>query len=151
MTLHAQIWERLEHEYRALEHAVVISPRALALKVLEWLLKPQEGEAAKVDERVKYLSLEQLIALARKFLGKRNGPNSDRSEAYGEQGVLFSGQLQDRYPIPHASGEEPQYKLRSALTPIERAWNVRNLRKSARSRQEHADALEAEGKAVAAA
>jgi hypothetical protein len=82
-------------------------------------------------------------------LGKRFNIESDEADAY--HGDLFSGALQNRYPLPRSAGDEPVYKLRSRLTAEERAWNVQQLRKSSQARLEHADALEAEGQLVVAA
>lgn len=145
MSQHQQIVTEMERQYAALEGAVMVGPKALAYKVYQTFSK------GNVEPHIQYASLEHMTGMARKFLAKHNDPNADDNEVYGAQGSLFSGKLQDRYPVPRQSGEEPLYKKRSDLTAEERAWNVEQLRKSARSRQEHADALEAEGQARGAA
>jgi hypothetical protein len=81
----------------------------------------------------------------------QHDPDSDENPVHGQQtSFAFSGQLQDRYPIPRGAGADPAYKLRHLLTAAEREWNVQQLRKSGRARMEHADALEAEGQAAVA-
>ncbi len=77
--------------------------------------------------------------MARKALATQFSPDSRESRAY--QGELFSGLLQARYPIPRKQEEEPVYKLLDTLTETECRWNIRQLRKSANARVEHADAL----------
>ena len=144
MSEHAEIMSAMQGQMEAIDSAISIMPKALA-HATYCEISPDQGE----DRLVSYLTVEMLTAMARKLLGKRFSHESDETEAY--QGDLFSGALQARYPLPRAHGEEPTYKLRQYLTEDERAWNVNQLRKSAQSRLEHADALEAEGMMVAAA
>lgn len=152
MTQHHNIVAELERQYVALKDAVLVGPKALAYKAYATFAKDEKGEVRNVDPNLQYASVEHITNMARRFLSKKNDPDGDDNEVYGEQGAFsFSGQLQDRYPVPHGRGEEPLYKKRSHLTAEERAWNVQSLRKSARSRQEHADALEAEEQGRAAA
>lgn len=134
-----------ERQSLFLKDAVLLSPAALAHRVFEVFGDPE------VEPHVQYTSVEHLKHMARVYLARRNEADSDENPAHGAQASFeFSGQLQDRYPVPRKSGEEPVYKLRSHLSEEERAWNVAQLRKSARSRLEHADALEAEGQMKAA-
>ncbi|MQV80727.1 hypothetical protein [Sinorhizobium meliloti] len=120
----------------------VISPTALAIAVL------QRFEPGRLEPHIEYTSLEHFKQMARRVLAHRFGEEGDDNPAYEDQGQLFSGHLQDRYPIPRKRNAEPQYKLRFLLTERERAWNVEQLRKSASARLAHADALEAEGLAA---
>lgn len=148
MTEHHQIVVEFECQYEKLRGAELIGPKALAFAVYRTFAK---GKPA-VEPHIQYASIEHLASMARRFLAKKADPDSDENEVYGEQGAFsFSGQLQERYPLPRKPGEEPVYKKRCLLTPEERAWNVEQLRKSARSRQEHGDALEAEGREQVAA
>lgn len=142
-TNHQQIREEIARQYEAFGGAIIVSPSGLAHRVFE--VFSSGGE----DARIQYVSVEHLKHMARQFLRKRHDPDSDESEAYDAQGSLFSGALQDRYPIPRKSGEEPVYKLRQFLTDEERAWNVEQLRKSAGARLRHADALEGEARSAA--
>lgn len=143
MTEHQQIVTEFESQYDKLRGAVVIGPKALAFAVYQTFAI---GKPA-VEPHIQYTSMEHLTAMARRFLAKKADPDSDDNEVYDQQGSFsFSGQLQERYPLPRKPGDEPLYKKRHLLTAEERAWNVEQLRKSARSRQEHADALEAEGR-----
>lgn len=143
MNQYQQIKAEMNRQYENLSDAVLVSPSGLAHRVFETFATGDEGA------QIQYTSLEHLKQMSREFLRHQKNPESDGSEAYSAQGELpgisFSGQLQDRYPLPRKAGDEPAYKLRGHLTAEERAWNVKQLRKSAQARQEHADALEAEG------
>lgn len=146
MNQHQQITAEMERQYQAMEAAILVGPSALAHAVFEKFSDGEEGA------HIAYASLEHLKHMARVFLAKRKDPDADESDAYQlSLGTQFSGKLQDRYPLPRKSGEEPTYKLRTHLTTDEREWNVKQLRKSARARLEHADALEAEGQMRGAA
>lgn len=143
MSEHKEIMTAMQSQLEGWDSAIAIMPSALASATYE-AIKDGEEESRLTE----YLSLQQLKAMARALLGKRFSHDSDETDAY--DGDLFSGALQERYPLPRKNGEEPTYKLRSHLTGDERAWNVEQLRKSARARLEHADALEAEGQEQAA-
>lgn len=136
----------MARQYEGLQDAILVSPSALAHRVFETFADSE------VEPHVAYACVEHLKAMARKFLASQNEADSDENPTHGGQGSFeFSGQLQQRYPIPRKSGDEPVYKLRAELTLLERAWNVNALRKSASARLAHADALEAEGMSRAAA
>ena len=149
MNQHQKINAEFERQYMFLEDAILISTSALAHRVFESFSTGDE------EPHIEYTSLEHMKHMARVFLARRKDVEGDLNEAHAQGeldlGVAFSGKLQDRYPLPRKDGEEPVYKRRSDLTEDERAWNVQQLRKSARARLEHADALEAEGMMVAAA
>lgn len=144
MNEHSQVIEEIKRQYDRFSDAVTVNPSSLAWGVHEVLASGMESDSTK------YLSLEQLKQMCRQFLRRWKDADGEENDTHGAQGDLdfgiqFSGKLQDRYPLPRKSGEEPSYKLRQHLTPEERDWNVKQLRKSAKARQEHADALEAEG------
>lgn len=143
MNQHQMITAEMKRQYESLCDAVLVAPSGLAHRVFETFKTGDESP------QIQYTSLEHLKQMAREFLRRQKNPDSDESKSYSAQddlpGINFSGQLQDRYPLPKKVGEEPVYKLRHHLTPEERQWNVTQLRKSAQGRQEHADALEAEG------
>lgn len=143
MSLHDDIISRFARHHEALAGASTIGPLALAEPVL------REYNPTPLEPHVEYLSLEHLKHMARRFLAGIHGAEGEENPAH--QGELFSGILQERYPIPRKTGEEPVYKRRCDLTAEERAWNVAQLRKSAYSRLAHADALEAEGNSMVAA
>lgn len=137
MSLHDDIKTAIQATIDAMGDAVALSPTSLALAV-------QRGYATgHIQPHIQYTSLEHLKAIARRVLSGRYEADSEDNESH--QSELFSGQLQDRYPIQVKRGEQPIYKLRYALEPHEVEWNVNILRKSARARLEHADALEAWG------
>lgn len=150
MNQHQRIMGEIQRQYEFLEDAVIVSPSGLAHIVFESFSTGEE------EAHIQYTSIEHLKQMAREFLRRRKTPDGEENEAHGAQGDLdlgtqFSGKLQDRYPIPRKQGEEPAYKRRFDLTAEERRWNVRQLRRSAGARLEHADALEAEGQLVSAA
>lgn len=148
MNQHQHIMAEFDRQYEALREAIGISPSALAHRVFEAFADDE------IEPHIAYASVEHLKQMARNYLRKA-AEDTDENPVYNRQITLdfpgFSGQLQDRYPLPRPAGSEPVYKLRSHLTPEERAWNVALLRKSGRARLEHADALEAEGQISSAA
>lgn len=150
MNQHQRITQEFARQYEMLRDATIISPASLAHGVYEEFTTGEE------DLHIQYASLEHMKHMARVFLARQKDADGDENPTHAMQGDLdlgigFSGKLQDRYPLPRKAGEEPVYKLRSELTELERAWNVKQLRKSAQARQEHADALEAEGQLKGAA
>jgi len=147
---HQRIMGEIAQQYEFLSEAVIVAPSSLAHRAFEAFSTGEE------EAHIQYASLEHFKQMAREFLRRRKTPDGEENEAHAAQGDLdlgtrFSGKLQDRYPIPRPNGEEPAYKRRFDLTAEERAWNVRQLRRSAIARREHADALEAEGQLVSAA
>ncbi|MGI3168424.1 hypothetical protein ACRARG_04680 [Pseudooceanicola sp. C21-150M6] len=150
MNQHQRIMSEMAVQYGYFSEAVIVAPSGLAHRVFEAFCVGDE------EAHIQYASLEHLKHMARVFLARRKDADGDEGEAYVRQGefdlgTAFSGQLQDRYPLPRKQGEEPVYKLRRDLTADERAWNVAQLRKSGKARLEHADALEAEGQLSGAA
>jgi hypothetical protein len=139
MAVHEDITSFMQRWITAREEAAILSPTVLAVAAR------QNFERGPLELHIEYTSLEHLKQMARRVLANRYNDDGEDNPAY-EQGELFSGHLQQRYPIPHQRGSDPQYKLRHLLTDRERAWNVEFLRKSATARLAHADALEAEGR-----
>ena len=139
MSLHEAISTAMVRFIEARADCVIISPAAVAAATL------QEFAAPDLEPHIEYASLEHFKNMARKVLARRFDDEGDDNSAYAGQGELFSGHLQERYPIPRKKGEDAVYKRREDLTPEERRWNVKSLRKSADARLAHADALEAEG------
>ena len=135
-SLHKDIETALQIERDKLGSIKDIAPATLALAVQ----KRFKGRGRKIEPHIQYTSFEHLKQMARKIL-RRFEPDSDESQSI--QGEMFSGHLQDRYPIPHAPDEDPIYRLREALTYEEAKWNCVRLRKSIVARMEHADALQA--------
>lgn len=144
MSLHEEITRFQTKFIEDRRDCAILSPGALASATL------QQFAPGKLEPHIEYASLEHFKAMGRKALARRFDDEGEENAAYSAQGEMFSGHLQERYPVPRKRGEEPQYKLRSLLTPEERRWNVSILRKSAEGRMLHADALEAEGKSIAA-
>ena len=114
---------------------IAISPTLLAVRTFDAFSSTQ------TEIHIEWSSVEHFKSLARRMLARQYEHDSDENEAY--QGDMFSGELQDRYPVPRAKGEDPIYKHRSTLTRDELDWNISQLRKSADARLRHADALQA--------
>jgi len=135
MTLHETIMTDIQKAMTRLGDLAIISPTTIALEVQS---KYTDGP---IEPHIEYTSLEHLKQMCRKVLASKHEFDGEENEVH--QGELFSGALQERYPIPHEPGGEPLYKRLELLTPAEIKWNVESLRKSARARLDHADALEA--------
>lgn len=140
MSMHEEINIAMQKWVEDRGDCAVVSPTALAIAVL------RRFEPGRLEPHIEYTSLEHFKQMARRVLAHRFGDEGESNPAYEEQGQLFSGHLQDRYPVPHQRGADPRYELRHLLTEKERAWNVEQLRKAGWARLTHADALEAEGR-----
>lgn len=134
MSLHEELMATINREIESKGGATYVSPTALALAVQAGFM------TGPVEPHLQYASLEHLKALSRSALRRYE---HDDEESQSMQDDMFTGLLQDRYPIPREPGGEPVYKLREQLTDAEVDWNVTSLRKSAAARLEHADALAA--------
>lgn len=135
MSLHEEVVTAIHREIDNFGSVVALSPTSVALAVQAAFGAPG------TEAHIRYTSLEHLKHMARRVLAGRFDPEGDENEAH--QGEMFSGDLQDRYPVPRKRDEEPLYKQRDAMTADEVEWNVEQLRKSAKARLRHADALEA--------
>lgn len=145
MSLHESITVEMQRYIEDRADCAILSPAAIAAHAYD-LFAPE-----KVEPHIEYGCLEHYKSMARKVLAGRFADDGEQNKSYDGQGELFSGHLQERYPLPRKAGADPTYKLRSLLTAEERAWNVKSLRKSGEARLAHADALEAEGMSQAAA
>ena len=145
MSLHDDINQTLRSELDALDGAIGIRPETLALRAVAAF----DGEAA--NPHVRYGCIEHFEQMARRLLANRYEPDGDENDVH--QGDMFSGHLQERYPIPRRANDEPEYRLREALSIDDLDRNIGQLRKSADARLRHADALQGyrDSKAVAAA
>lgn len=135
MSIHEDIEQAIRGELERLNGAECLSPTSLALAVQ---LRFESGD---IQPHIRYTSLEHLKQMSRGVLRGQFDPVADEDDS--QQGEMFSGHLQDRYPIKVPKGAEPQYKMRIALSTSEAQWNIDRLRKSARARLEHADAMQA--------
>ena len=136
MSIHHEIEQAIREIIGELDTSGVesLGPTAIALRTYEQY--GREGD----DLHVRYASTEHFKQMARALLARQYEPDADESQSY--QGDMFSGHLQDRYPIPRKGDEDPIYKRRDLLTVEELRWNSRNLRKSANARVRHADAID---------
>ena len=141
-SVHEQILRDTRVLIDAMEKDERVSPNDLADRLF--------GKYAPMgaEPHVRYAAIEHLKHIARVELARRFGPTNDSDDPMQPQ--LFDGILQRRYPLPQREGEDPIYKLRSLLTPEERAWNVAMLRRRSAGLEAHADAFEAEGRKRAA-
>jgi hypothetical protein len=135
MSMHEDLANAIQRAISNLGAAVLLSPTALALSVQE-----QYADGS-IEPHIQYSSLEHLKQMSRHALAGRYDPDGEQNEAH--QGEMFSGHLQDRYPVPRVKGAEPVYKLLKELNVSEVEWNIAQLRKSADARLRHADALRA--------
>lgn len=145
MSLHEAIASEMTRFIDARAECAIISPAAVAAATLRAFCPDA------LEPHVEYASLEHFKNMARKVLAHRFDDDGAENEAYAAQGEMFSGHLQDRYPLPRKRGEDPVYKLREHLTADEVRWNLQSLRRSANARLAHADALEAWAQSRAAA
>lgn len=93
------------------------------------------------EVHIRYAAIEHYKAMARRILSARFDPDGEENRAH--QGDMFSGHLQERYPIRRAHGEEPKYRPLVALSLADLDFNVQQLMRSADARVEHAQALRA--------
>lgn len=137
MSLHEQIQQSVLSVIHDLDVSgvIAISPTTIAERVYTLYAKDNESPF------IRYASLEHFKQITRKTLAGKYQPDSIGSDAY--QGDMFSGHLQDRYPVQVPKGADPIYKTRETLTREELDWNINQLRKSAESRLRHAEALQA--------
>lgn len=133
MSMHEDVMSAIHAEIDSFGAMVDLMPGAVAAAVF------QRFAESNVEPHVQWASLEHLKQLARKALAGRYDADSEDNDAH--QGELFS-HLQDRYPVPREKGADPIYKLRVHMSRQELQWNVNQLRKSARARLLHADALQ---------
>jgi len=127
----SEVISRVIDENRGVD---TLSPTFIALQTVDHFGAPEEIH-------IKHLAFEQAKQMARTKL--RNKFSSDGLENEAHQGDMFSGLLQERYPVPVKMGEEPQYKYLRLMTREELDWNIAQLMKSADARVQHARALQA--------
>lgn len=133
MSLHEQIAADITHVIEQHDGVDAISASSVAL-----ILHDRYG-GSEAEPHLGYASLEHLKQMARSRLGKRYGAaTSAPNEAQGE---LFANALQERYPVPTPKGEDPVYKLTSALTHDEILWNASRLEKAGKTLLAHSRAL----------
>lgn len=132
----------LREEYEELDNAgeVIIKPALLAAHAIERI-----DPASDSPVLVSWLAVLQMRQMARSIC-RTVSQLDDPSKA--EQGALFDGQLQRRYPATR-EGEEV-YVLRERLTLAERKANSARLRAESIAKARHADALDAETDALLA-
>ena len=117
------------------QHKASVRPSWLATETMV-ALDPKKV-APQLVYRAAHLQLRQMArALCRREYGEDAGD-------IGAQHELFPG-LQARYPMAHtAKDADPEYIRLEHLKAEDVAYNVARLRKEARSKLKHADALEA--------
>lgn len=113
MSQHENLTRTMQKIIDDLGECAIMSPAAIAGATLAAI------RLAKLEPDIEYLSLEQLKAMARRLLAKRFDPDGEENPAYSAQGEMFSGKLQQRYPVPQLRGEPPAYKRTEHLTDQE--------------------------------
>lgn len=135
MSLHQELTDAINSEIESHGEATALSPTSVAIAV-----QSRYTQGA-LNPHIQYASLEHLKHMARRVMAGRFEADGEENETH--QGDMFSGHLQDRYPLPKVKGQEPIYKRRIDMTDAELMWNEDQLSKSARARVLHAKALKA--------
>lgn len=121
------------HQIIDAQGASSISPTTIAVAL------QQRYSTGKLDAAIAYSSLEHFKQMARAGLRRRYGA-ADRT-VEEDQGELFAGKLQDRYPVPTRAGQDPLYKRLEDLTEIELAWNEARFSRTVEALLAHRRAL----------
>jgi hypothetical protein len=112
---------------------IAISPSWVATQAMIEL----DAVALQQDNPRVYIGCHlQLRQIARGILRERYEDTGD-----GDQHPLFPN-LQRRYPVQRPTGDEPEYIKLENLSRPDALYNIERLRCEARSKLEHADALE---------
>lgn len=135
MSLHREITVAIRDEIDRLGGAVALSPTTIAMAV------QRKFDARAIEPHLQYASLEHLKAMSRGALARRYDREGEENCAH--QGDMFSGLLQDSYPLPRSAHDEPIYKPLGDLSDREVEFNIAQLDKSATARVQHRDALQA--------
>lgn len=135
MSMHEDISQELRSVIDRMSGATDISPELVAN-----LCCDRFGSAS-TEIHMRYLAIEHAKAMARRILAAKFDPDGQENDAH--QGDMFSGQLQERYPIMRRAGEDPVYRPLGTLSLADLDFNVQQLMKSADARVKHARALQA--------
>ena len=136
MSQHNQITQYMNQKINQLGNVESISPSYLAS-----MISADYGDE-KTHPIMSYMAYEHAKSIARKLLANKFSIDATDSRSYSsEQQELFTGILQERYPVRVNKGQDPQYKPLSYLSESDLDWNINQLRKSAKARIAHADAL----------
>lgn len=135
MTPHEKIVASIQEIITELDGVEVISPASVAQRVQDRFA----GDG--LDDCTAYASLEHYKQMSRKALGKSFDKLDEAAGA--EQPDLFSGRLQQRYPVQIKPGEQPMYKRLEAMTGQELQFNIDRFFKAGRALTMHGRALQA--------
>jgi hypothetical protein len=109
MSIHEEINQAIRGVIADNAHAdIAISPTFIARQVVASMV----GNCVNVYDE--YMCTEHAKQMSRRVLAARFNPDGEENETH--QNDMFSGELQERYPIPRASGDDPQYKPRHMLS-----------------------------------
>lgn len=135
MTPHEKIVASIQEIITELDGVEVISPASVAQRVQDRFAAPG------LDDCTAYASLEHYKQMSRKALAK----TFDKVEDAGgpDQPDLFSGRLQQRYPVQVKAGEQPMYKRLEAMSGDELQFNIDRFFKAGRALTMHGRALQA--------
>ena len=139
MSLHEQIVTAMQKYLDDHDACATISVKALAKAALD------KVATEKLPPEVEYLALIGAKDIGRPLLAGQFGKRADKSVSVirTDQGELFSGKLQSRYPVRQPGDDEPTYKRRDLLTRAEVRKIVGSYRRTGESWIAHGDALEA--------
>lgn len=91
------------------------------------------------DVHIRHGCMESYKSMSRRVLAREFG--ADEDPGMDSQGDMFSGQLQERYPIRTPAGSDPVYRIREALSDSDLEWNIQRLMKLSHAALKHAEAL----------
>lgn len=148
MSMHEEICQQLRELIPDSEDvrvcAIDLSPTDLARLCF------RKFEDENIDPHVEYAAIEHYKTMARKILSAHFDPDGESNPAHASgQADMFSGMLQERYPIRRTPGADPVYRPLGHLSLADLDWNIDMLKKSAGARLAHADALKAHRNIVA--
>lgn len=132
----AKLYHIIREVYESHSDRPSVSPAWLATEAMETIQFPRGLH--EVGYEGCHLQFRQI---ARSFCRRHFDPTET------VENDLFPETLQQRYPLsPNETDEEPTYVLLDRLGQSDLLYNVTRLRKEARAKLSHADALEAWGR-----
>lgn len=135
MTIHKDIDAVIREEMSRLDGVVSLSYTPVAKAALD---RFSDG---KLSPHIEYAALEYFKAATRKVMVKDYGPDISQATITPDQGEMFSGRLQARYPVKTKRGQDPIYKRLENLTNEELLWLERQFHKLGKSCIAHGDAI----------
>jgi hypothetical protein len=141
MSVHERITTAIHQIIEQQSAARDISPNAVAALLV---VRFSEHE---LEPEIEFGCFEHFKEMARKSLAGRFDNRAADNDDGEDELPIFSGQLQQRYPLPHKRGEDSVYRRLEELTPTEMRWNGQRFLKAGRALVAHGHALIARAEA----